>query len=137
MDPREQKGMVIAATMKVRMVHSGGWHVPSQSFIGTYTVRAVEPDSSWHCSAPSPCRRSVGLVSGQDAVGKDFGSYQDVALSGIQYDDANGNGTRNAGEGGVAGRTITLDPGTPSDSSDDLTTTTGSDGSYSFGGLRP
>src|SRR5207244_13640528 len=69
--------------------------------------------------------------------GKDCGPDAGVARSGSQYDDANGNGTRDAGEGGVASRTITLDPGTPGDSSDDLTTTTGSDGSYSFSGLKP
>src|SRR2546426_2763620 len=57
MDPREQKGMVIAATMKVRMVHTGGWRVPSQSFIGTYSVRATAEGHA--CSCPDFAERQL------------------------------------------------------------------------------
>lgn len=54
------------------------------------------------------------------------------SISGIKFDDENGNGRKDEGERGLAGWTITLTPGgggTPQ------TDTTDADGSYSFTGL--
>src|SRR4051812_31420638 len=45
--PRQQRGMVIASTMKVQRMKNGGWRVPSQSFVGNYTV--------WNAAAGKAC----------------------------------------------------------------------------------
>jgi hypothetical protein len=104
---------------------------------GPYTVRTVEPDASWTCSAPAGCEHMVTLGSGDGATGRDFGDHQRVAIAGTSYEDTDGDGTRDAGEPADPGRTIALDPGTPADASDDSTTITAADGSYSFSGLVP
>jgi hypothetical protein len=108
---------------------------------GSYTVRQVLPSSSWHCSDPSStfssCKYAVAVTSGSSTTGRDFGDWQDVAIGGTVYGDSNANGAQGSGESGISGRTVKLDPGTPSDASDDVTTTTGAGGAYSLTGLRP
>jgi transposase len=60
LDPREQRGLVIATTMKVRELTHGGWRVPSQSFVGTYAVWSSAKGMA--CSCPDfeerqlPCK---------------------------------------------------------------------------------
>ncbi|MFL5780534.1 MAG: SdrD B-like domain-containing protein, partial [Thermoleophilaceae bacterium] len=103
---------------------------------GSYTVTVDEP-SGWTCSAPAGCSHSVTVVSGESAGGRDFGDYRKVAVAGTSFEDTDGDGTRDSGEPGNAARTVKLDPGTPGDSSDDLSTTTGANGDYSFGALAP
>ncbi|MFY9243302.1 MAG: SdrD B-like domain-containing protein, partial [Polaribacter sp.] len=46
--------------------------------------------------------------------------------------DADGNGSQNGGESGLEGATVTLDPGTPGNTADDITTTTDANGNYLF-----
>jgi hypothetical protein len=83
------------------------------------------------------CAHTVTLSSGDDSTGNDFGSWQEVTISGTKYEDEDGDGERDSGEPALGGRTITLDPCTPGDASDDVEITTAADGSYSFGGLTP
>src|SRR2546429_6792675 len=59
---------------------------------GSYDVRTVEPDASWHCSAPAGCHHAVTLSSGQSDSGVAFGQYQDVSISGAQVDVQNSDG---------------------------------------------
>ncbi|UAM98191.1 T9SS type A sorting domain-containing protein [Polaribacter litorisediminis] len=49
--------------------------------------------------------------------------------------DTDGDGIVDAGEPGLVGATVTLDPGTQGDPSDDVTTTTDVNGNYLFSGL--
>ena len=49
--------------------------------------------------------------------------------------DTDGDGIKDASENGLEGVTVTLDPGTPSDPSDDVTTTTDANGNYLFENL--
>ncbi|AOW18819.1 hypothetical protein LPB03_15770 [Polaribacter vadi] len=49
--------------------------------------------------------------------------------------DTDGDGLKDAGENGLGGATVTLDPGTPSNSADDVTTTTDANGNYLFDNL--
>ncbi|HEX8582594.1 MAG TPA: SdrD B-like domain-containing protein, partial [Acidimicrobiales bacterium] len=114
----------------------------SYSFAGLTpgtTYRAYdEGESGWTCSAPVGCEHSVPTASGDGTLGgRDFGAYRLGSVAGTKYEDLNADGDRDAGEPGLGGRTIELDPGTPSDASDDLSTTTAGDGSYSFAGLTP
>jgi uncharacterized protein (DUF2141 family) len=69
---------------------------------------------------------TVAVTAGQTSPNNNFG-YIQGGLSGFAYVDANGNGTKDAGEAGIGGVTITGPGG--------ATTTTVADGSYSFSGL--
>ncbi|MGY6649047.1 SdrD B-like domain-containing protein [Wenyingzhuangia sp. IMCC45574] len=77
----------------------------------------------------------VTLAIGEDNLDQDFG-YQGLGSIGdtVWY-DADGNGAQNGVEGGLEGATVTLDPGTPGDSSDDVSVLTDSDGEYLFSNL--
>ncbi|WP_397446192.1 SdrD B-like domain-containing protein [Polaribacter sp. R77954] len=76
----------------------------------------------------------VALAAGEDNLDQDFG-YKAAAAGSIGdtvWFDTNANGTQEAGEPGLQGATVTLDPGTPADASDDTTTTTDANGNYLF-----
>jgi hypothetical protein len=104
---------------------------------GSYSVREQLPSAAWTCSAPAGCEHAVTLGSGEAVSGRDFGSWRPATISGTKYEDTDGDGERDGGEPPIPGKTIVLDPCTPDDPSDDLTTTTAADGSYSFSGLTP
>lgn len=63
-----------------------------------------------------------------------FGNRGALSLAGTKFEDANGNGTRDAGEPGLAGWNIRLTGGPRAVS---LTATTATDGSYTFSHLEP
>ncbi len=105
---------------------------------GSYTIREVLPNATWHCSLPGAgCAHAVTLLSGDDVTARDFGSWQEVTIGGTKYEDLNADGDRDAGEPALGGKTIKLDPATPGDASDDTSVVTAGDGSYSFAGLTP
>ncbi len=108
----------------------------------THEVREEPPSGSWECSEPgnatsgTDCTRSFLNVSEASQTG-DFGNFRTVTIAGVKYEDHDADGDRDLGEPGMGGRTITLDPGTPGDASDDVSVVTAGDGSYSFPGLTP
>lgn len=51
MNAREQRGLEIAATKKLRQ-KGALWLVPSQAGSGTYVVDPTEPMGAWTCSCP-------------------------------------------------------------------------------------
>jgi uncharacterized repeat protein (TIGR01451 family) len=79
----------------------------------------------------------VTLAANQTSRDNNFGEVPAAAITGRVYADNNNNGQPDAGEAGLAGVTLVLtgtdDLGRPVN----LTVTTGADGSYSFGDLRP
>ncbi|HEX2916673.1 MAG TPA: SdrD B-like domain-containing protein [Chloroflexia bacterium] len=80
---------------------------------------------------------NIVLAANDSGINYNFGELQPATLSGEVFDDANGNGSKDAGENGLGNVTVTLtgtdDLGNPVS----LTTATAADGSYSFGNLRP
>jgi len=81
---------------------------------------------------------SIVLSSGQTGSAYDFGMAQPVCISGVVYNDCNGNGKFNNGDSGINGVTITLY--NSSGVAVASTTTSGfwsSAGSYSFTNLAP
>src|SRR6185437_16526209 len=85
------------------------------------------------------------LSSGQSATG-DFGNYQNASISGVKYEDANANGTKDGAESGPSVsfdiRVYKDNGSTPNvlDGSDTLassTLTTSGTGAYSFSNLKP
>ncbi|QDU57281.1 S8 family serine peptidase [Aeoliella mucimassa] len=89
--------------------------------------------------SPSLAFYSINVEPGETiSTGLDFGvtPEDNATISGFVYNDLNQNGTRNAGEGGLAGATVYLDMDASGDlSAGDLSVVTGDNGSYLFEGL--
>ncbi|MBS4027962.1 MAG: T9SS type A sorting domain-containing protein, partial [Ignavibacteriales bacterium] len=98
---------------------------------GNFTVSEVV-QSGWTQTLPaSPGTYSVTLSSGQSVTGKDFGNQaiQYSSISGILFNDLNGNGVKEGGETGLANWRIRL-AGAKTDS-----ILTDANGNFSFGNL--
>jgi protocatechuate 3,4-dioxygenase beta subunit len=104
---------------------------------GSYNIQ-MELPAGFTCSAPSPCRYSRTFTDHGNSTGNDFGVFAPASMLGVVFHDLNANGTRDAGEDGISGRTIyadlnsngALDAGEPQ-------ATTDADGTWSIGGLAP
>jgi len=118
---------------------------------GAYQVEFVRPagavftlqdqggdDATDSDVGPSTGRTSLyTLASGGSVQNLSAGLYTPAAIGGagnLFFNDANGNGVRDAGETGIAGATVRL-----LDASGNVvrSVATGSDGSYGFAGLTP
>ncbi len=101
---------------------------------GTYTLSEVVPAGFVQTAPAAPGTFSVTVAAGQNASGFLFGNRAAAvggSISGTKFNDANGNGVRDAGEGGQSGVTIQLKPS----SGPTLTATTDASGAFSFTGL--
>jgi ELWxxDGT repeat protein len=74
---------------------------------GAYRVREVTP-AGWVQTTADPTAISAAL-NGTNVTGVNFGSFQQASLSGLVFDDVNGNGVQDSGEGGLAGQTVFID----------------------------
>ncbi|HEY6190697.1 MAG TPA: SdrD B-like domain-containing protein [Bacteroidota bacterium] len=75
--------------------------LPSET--GTWVIgETVQP--GWVQTFPvSPAMYSINILSGTFVTGKDFGNFQASSISGVKFDDFNGDSVKNAGEQGIAG----------------------------------
>ena len=98
---------------------------------GTYHVREV-PQSGWNQTYPTSGVWNITLSAGQIAKHKDFGNFKPGTITGMKFNDLNGNHHKDVGEPGLLGWTIVLKKlgGGPI-----ATTTTDANGNYSFIGL--
>jgi uncharacterized repeat protein (TIGR01451 family) len=126
---------------------------------GSYTITETQPSSyldgqespgslggaaaqDGYDDAPQHNRiAAIAVASGQAGIRYLFGERQDNTLQGYVYVDMNANGVREAGEAGIAGVRVTLS-GTAADGSDacaqrSCVASTGPDGGFSFGGMKP
>ncbi|MGB0383793.1 MAG: SdrD B-like domain-containing protein [Ardenticatenaceae bacterium] len=92
-----------------------------------HTVEETDPTGF---ASSTPNSVDVFLFPGGSG-GANFGDQQVGTVSGLVFNDLNGNGSQNSGEPGISGATITL---RASDGAEE-TTTTASNGSYSFNGV--
>ncbi|MEG5042100.1 MULTISPECIES: SdrD B-like domain-containing protein [unclassified Microcoleus] len=114
---------------------NGGFNFPNLPS-GTYNVREVVPSLS-QPTTPNPV--SVTLAAGETTPATvNFGnSLQTGTITGLKFNDTNGNGTQDTGEIGIPGVTIFLDTNNNGTSDTGETqVTTGTDGSYSFPNLE-
>ncbi len=111
---------------------------------GTYTITETQPNIALD---GIDTLGSLGGTLGNDVISNiqvstasganyNFGEICTGALAGFAYCDSNTNGMKDAGEGGLAGVTITL-TGTSVMGAVNLTMQTGADGSYVFNNLAP
>lgn len=75
---------------------------------GTYRV-VVAPNGGYRRTAPSAGSYDVTVTPGQTASGRSFAYTNRVSISGTVIRDANGNGRRDAGEGGLGNWRVFLD----------------------------
>jgi uncharacterized protein (DUF2141 family) len=93
---------------------------------GTYSVAETDP-AGFLSTTPNELALSLG--SGAAATAN-FGDQPVGTVSGLVFEDVNGNGQRDAGEAGLGGVSVNLTRG-----ENRLTTRTAGDGSYLFNGL--
>jgi len=75
---------------------------------GTYTVREV-PKPGWVQTTPNP--GNFVITSGSHVTGVDFGNHPNFgSISGVKFNDANGNCVRDAGENGLPGWFVIIKP---------------------------
>jgi len=104
---------------------------------GTYVLSEVVPDGFHQTFPGAPGTVSVNLSAGQTATVL-FGNQANAAagtITGLKFNDANGNGAPDSGEPGVGGVTINLLAA--AGGSIVATTTTASDGTFTFSGVNP
>ena len=103
---------------------------------GTYTVREVVPSGTVLSTLAS---KTVVVTAGQASANVNFGEATDTTtpnITGTVFQDNNLNGKRDAGERGLAGRTVFIDKdGSGVPGPNNPSTTTNANGSYSFIGL--
>jgi hypothetical protein len=98
---------------------------------GTNNVGTVGGTNSGSTGPQPDELSSIQLSAGSTGVNYDFGEVG-ATLSGFVYVDVNANGVKDAGDGALAGVTLTLKDGSGATVA---TTSTAADGSYSFAGL--
>jgi hypothetical protein len=104
---------------------------------GAYHVREVKP-AGFRVTQPGSGVYHLVLPAGASVAGRDFGNTRTVRISGTVFNDADSDGIRDAGEGGLSGFKVyldannngVLDPG-------ERNVTTGASGSYVFNGMAP
>ena len=116
---------------------AGGTYAFADVVPGTYRV-AVEPPAGYAVSQPAGGGDTVTVAPGGAVTGQTFGITEAGSITGIVFDDANGNGTQDAGEAGLAGVTVYVDVnGDAADDAGDPTTTSATDGTFAIAGLSP
>lgn len=104
---------------------------------GTYAVRQEVPAAL--NATPAAEREHVVTITAAGQSGVDFAMvYRANEIHGTKFDDANGNHVRDNAESGVGGVTIYLDLDRDDiHDTDEPSTLTSADGSYSFSNLSP
>jgi hypothetical protein len=119
------------ATIVTTTTGSNGAYSFTGLTVGSYTVTA--PATAAGDNLETAGSLSVAVTADKDAPNNNFGYILPVgSLSGTLYVDGNKNSTLNTGEAGLSGITVNLLDGSGAIVA---TTTTGSDGTYSFAGL--
>jgi 5-hydroxyisourate hydrolase-like protein (transthyretin family) len=107
---------------------------------GFYEVRVVEPEG-FITTSPFGGSWFLFVSSGDVLTNINFGDMEEpeTSISGIKYEDLNGNGRRNGGEPGIANVTIFLIGIDPFTGEEVIVgeTETDEDGEYSFEGVSP
>lgn len=98
------------------------------------TTLRVQPQPGWIGTVPASLSRAVTVTRGQTLGAQNFGVRVDTSVavvSGITFNDTNGNGLRDTNEYTVGGRTIYVDANDDGVmGADEARTTSGPDGTY-------
>jgi autotransporter-associated beta strand protein len=111
---------------------NGGQYSFGNLPVGLVRIRIVVPAGSIQ-TTPNPA--DINLAFGQTVTNVNFGVFQLISVSGVKFNDFNGDGIQNIGEVGVGGVTIVLTNvgvGAPP-----RTITTNANGTFSFTNVGP
>ena len=109
---------------------------PPKTFNGTTTAGSAGGAGS-NPTATSSRIAAIHLTGTTSSLGNLFAEQASGAISGYVYGDANNNGVKDSGESGIADVIITLTGLNQAGTAVSLTTSTATDGSYSFSNLLP
>ncbi|WP_342361882.1 CARDB domain-containing protein [Terrarubrum flagellatum] len=116
---------------------SDGFYSFGGLIAGSYVVREVVADH-WAESSPAGGSYVVGATSGLIASGRNFGTFELSDVAGVAFEDVDGDGVRDAGEGALAGFTVFLDAdGDGVRDAGERFAVTGFDGRYVIADVRP
>ena len=77
------------------------------------------------------------VSAGANSTGVLFGNYRTASVSGTKYEDLNADGSRQQGEGGLAGFTFYVDTDANGYDASDPQAVSAADGSWTISGLKP
>jgi hypothetical protein len=97
---------------------------------GTFTIQE-EQEPGWLLTS-TPTTYSVTTNSGVNVSGEAFGNFQTMRISGIVFNDLNGDGVQETGEPGLQGWTVDLIKGQSK-----ATRKTDANGNFTFVGVGP
>ncbi len=140
----DSKGNVLTTTL----TNSSGGYSFGGLTAGTYSVVETQPSGYFDGLESINSTVQAGTIgtdtlggiavpAGTSVASYNFGEIAPGSLSGVVYFDANNNGSKDSGETGISGVTVTLTGTSPYGTVATQTTTTAADGSYSFTNLRP
>ncbi len=115
--------------------------------LGEYTISGVRPGNyrlgvvagpNETVTEPPGRFYDISLNSGQTLSNHNFGLTLPASITGTVWEDRDSDGTRDAGEDGIAGQVVYIDANNNGvrDGNEDFVTT-GADGSYTFTNLMP
>lgn len=110
---------------------------------GSYKIRQILPTNFTQTSPANNFGNNATVSGTQTATGEDFGSFETIittgaTIRGTVFLDTDRDGIRDAGENGVASRSVFLDINNNSTlDSGEATTSTNASGEYTFTGLLP
>ncbi len=123
----------------LRLVGGSTTYTTTSGLNGTYTFNGIGPGTYTlqEVLQGGYINTLVGggsftTTSGGNVTNQNFGNFQTVNVSGTVFNDVNGNGALDSGDGGLQGWTINLVSGTTT-----LSTTSSAGGTYSFTGVGP
>ncbi|NJL69671.1 MAG: hypothetical protein HC894_29480 [Microcoleus sp. SM1_3_4] len=102
---------------------------------GSYLIEAVPPAGSSISFPAIPI--AVTAQSGTPIVDRNFGIFQNITVSGQKFNDLNANGILDAGEPGLPGWQISLEPTGFITTAVPLTATTDPSGNYTIANVGP
>jgi len=120
------------SVVSTAQTNASGNYVLGGATPGTY--QAEEVPQSGYVQTTSPAIYNVTIVKGQNLSGINFGDFQLATVTGEVFDDQSDDGKLDQGDPGLAGWTVDL---LNSLSKVVATTTTNSNGDYSFNSLGP
>ena len=102
---------------------------------GTYKIDE-ETQSGWRQTVPASGGHSVTVTYQQAVTGQNFADQQNASISGLMFNDLNGDGVREISEPILSGWTIYIDTNNDGTfDTGDVQVTSGSNGVYSFPNL--
>ncbi len=94
----------------LRLTVGGGLYSFENLLPGTKRMMEV-PQAGWTQTTPNPNTISLTPTSWPGALDTDFGNFRNVTVSGVKFNDLNGDGVRDPGDPGIPGWPIRLSVG--------------------------